>query len=197
MYSAANKQGLPTSLLQIIYKVVSPPALIINVPALGLAIPFSFQIKKWSLKVKWKSFNIFKGMCILGFLEHFLFWLQELISDEIRKMFKCDMEYLTPVTNPEGVGMEFMKSSEPVCTFLNRDLNVCVNKALPASTRNKAGFYFCSKSDNCPKYDPDIFLYKSNSKGTGVTKEDAATEGSAVGAIIGKKNTNEKFGGDR
>lgn len=193
MYSSSNKVGISTSILQIVYMILKPFFTLVNIPPLGIAIPFSFKLSKWNLQVKWKDVNIFPGLCIFGFLEHGILAIQEWISKEINKMFKCDMVYTTPVSNDDGIGLDLKESKEPICSYFNRNLKCCINSSIDLNIKNKSGFYFCTNSKNCKSYVPNNSLYKSNKENTGLKEKDIYSEGSAFKCIINKIDEEENI----
>lgn len=197
MYSSKNKVGISFSLLQMCYTFLRPLFTLVNIPPLGVKIPFSFKLSKWNLDVKWKDVNIFPGLCIFGFLEHFIMMLQEWVSKEINKMFKCDMVYTTPVANDDGVGIDLKESSNPICSHFNREFKICENDKIDIKLKNKSGFYFCTNPDNCPYYIPDNNLYKSNKEHSEIKEKDIYVEGSAVKVIINRIDEEENINYDK
>lgn len=191
MYSKKNKVGISFSVLQMTYMFLKPLFTLVNIPPLGIKIPFSFKLSKWNLDVKWKDVNIFPGLCIFGFLEHVIMMLQEWVSKEINKMFKCDMTYTTPIANDEGVGLDLKESSHPICANFNREFKVCEFEANDVATKAKSGFYFCTNPGNCKHYIPDEQLYKSNKKHSGLKEKDIYIEGSAVKVILNRIDEGE------
>ena len=94
LWGADGKKGIPISILQILYIVLSPY--------------FGFNIDKWDVRIclrikifkkkieKCWSWTIFKGWCMYGHLELAILGFQEKISEEIRKMFFCKKVFLKP-----------------------------------------------------------------------------------------------------
>jgi hypothetical protein len=189
MYSDENKMGLPISLLQIVYRILFPIFIILNIPPIRTLLPHNFKVYKWVIFKEWSILTIFPGLCIFGLIEHFIYWLQEYISEEIRDMFGCETEYMTPVVNEEGVGLNFLTSNNPICQYFNRNFKICLNDELDVNNRMKAGFYYCTSRD-CPKYIEHTTLYESNKETQDVKFEDVFSEGSAINAII--KNIDEQ-----
>ncbi|MGL5709811.1 MAG: hypothetical protein ACRCW9_03095 [Cetobacterium sp.] len=191
MYSSNNRVGISKSILQIVFMILKPFFTLVNIPPLGIAIPFSFKLSKWSLKVEWKDVAIFPGLCIFGFLEHGIMGIQEWISKEINKMFECDMVYTTPVANDDGIGLDLKESKEPICSYFNRNLKICTNGSLDLNIRKKSGFYFCTKSNSCSSYIPNNSLYTSNKENSNLKENDIYSEGSAYKAILNKIDEQE------
>ena len=94
LWGADGKKGIPISILQILYTVLSP-FFGLNIDKWDVRICLRIKIFKKKIEKCW-SWTIFEGWCICGHLELAILGFQEKISEEIRKMFFCKKVFLKP-----------------------------------------------------------------------------------------------------
>lgn len=94
LWGEDGKKGIPISILQILYTVLSP-FFGLNIDKWDVRICLRIKIFKKKIEKCW-SWTIFEGWCICGHLELAILGFQEKISEEIRKMFFCKKVFLKP-----------------------------------------------------------------------------------------------------
>ena len=94
LWGADGKKGIPISILQILYTVLSP-FFGLNIDKWDVRICLRIKIFKKRIEKCW-SWTIFEGWCICGHFELAILGFQEKISEEIRKMFFCKKVFLKP-----------------------------------------------------------------------------------------------------
>ena len=94
LWGENGKKGIPISILQILYAVLSP-FFWLNIDKWVVRICIRIRIFRKKIKKCW-SWTIFEGWCICGHYELAILGFQEKISEEIRKMFFCKKVFLKP-----------------------------------------------------------------------------------------------------
>lgn len=94
LWGVDGKKGIPISILQILYTVLSP-IFGLNIDKWVVRICLSIKFGKKRIKKCW-TWTIFEGWCICGHLELAILGFQEKVSEEIRKMFFCKKVFLKP-----------------------------------------------------------------------------------------------------
>ena len=94
LWGENGKKGIPISILQILYAVLSP-FFWLNIDKWVVRICIRIRIFRKKIQKCW-SWTIFEGWCICGHYELAILGFQEKISEEIRKMFFCKKVFLKP-----------------------------------------------------------------------------------------------------
>ena len=95
LWSSSGKKGIPFSILQYYFFVLSP-FFGINIDKWVVKICIRIKIFRKKIEKCW-SWTIFEGWCICGHLEKSILKYQSKISDEIRRMFSCNKVYYKPI----------------------------------------------------------------------------------------------------